>query len=101
MAAKLLTTSDRTLQATSEPKQGNANMRLHLSGTFGAGATVTIYTQLDGLSTSGPGSDGWVAQTGGVFTAATDQIINLTRVTAVRATLSSGDGDTSVICELV
>lgn len=101
MASKLLTTSDRTLEMRSEPKQGNANVRLHLSGTFGASATVTIYTLLDGLSSSGPASDGWVAQDGGAFTAATDQIINLTRPTRVKAVLTNGDGSTSVICELV
>lgn len=101
MAADILTTTNRTLEYLSEPKVGNANTRLHLSGTFGASATVTIYTKLDGLSTSGPDSDGWVPQDGGAFTAATDQIINLPRPVNLKAVLTNGDGSTAVICELV
>ena len=78
----------RTIQ-----KPGNANAQLHLSGTFDS-ATVQVQFLADGDTSVG--SSGWLSISGGAYTAADDDVINLPNARYVRLNVSGGGASMAI-----
>ena len=66
MAGGTITADGTIFELSNQWNGGNWDAELHLSGNFGGG-TVTIYKW---------GQTGWLALTGGVYTAADDDIVH-------------------------
>lgn len=79
-------------------KQGNANARLHLSGTFD-GATVQVVFLADGSTSIG--TSGWLNLDGGAYTAAGDDIINLPNQTTLNLVVTNAGASTDIDWNLV
>jgi len=79
-------------------KQGNANARLHLSGTFD-GATVQVVFQADGNTSIG--TSGWLAIDGGAYTDVGDDVINLPNQTTLNLVVTNAGAGTDIDWNLV
>ena len=91
------TTANGTLVSKypSKQKHSNANARIHMSGTFD-GASIKVYFQSDGDPAIGPNSDGWLLFSGGTYTSADDDIINLPNSVPLRVIVSGVGGSTDI-----
>ena len=93
MPTGTITTNASTTRVLSRQKSSNANAQLHLSGTFDSG-TVQVEMLADGADT-------WLAINGGSYTAADDDIINLTNQRYIRLTTTGGGGSMAIVWDLV